>query len=78
MRLRLKLGLTLVASIVPFAIALAWFQASSQESAFLEATAEQVIARMDAEGRAQCEDNPQAWPRRRGRRFRRMSSSPRT
>lgn len=69
MKLRTRLAVVTIAGVVPFAVAVAWFQSWSRARAVRETTAEQLVARMEND-RAACEARPQRWPgpaRRRAR-----------
>jgi two-component system, OmpR family, sensor histidine kinase BaeS len=68
-KLRTRLAVVTIAGVVPFAVAVAWFQSWNRARAVRETTAEQLIARMEID-RAACEARPQRWPgpaRRRAR-----------
>jgi signal transduction histidine kinase len=62
MKLRARLALTLLLSVLPLAAAVAWWQVRAQRIAFEEQTAELVRERMLAGERAVCEDEPETWP----------------
>ncbi|MEM9191193.1 MAG: HAMP domain-containing sensor histidine kinase [Myxococcota bacterium] len=71
MGLRLRLGLTLIVLIIPFAFGTAFYQDYARERAIETTTAEQLIERMEAGERFVCEEFPETYPERRHRRRRR-------
>jgi len=61
-KLRARLGLTLLALVVPFSVGLSFLQLNMQRSAFEEGAADAILERMQGGARLQCEIAPESWP----------------
>lgn len=77
MKLRARLALTLLVLVIPFAVALSFFQVWSRERAMAEAVADEIVERMELGGREECEASPDRWPPRPGPRVGRRGRGPR-
>ena len=74
MTLRVKFMLTLLALVIPFGIAVTYYQISHHERVVREAISDQLQSRVGPRERALCEARPDAWPQvGRGRRRRRRN-----
>lgn len=72
MKLRARLGITILLLVMPLAVGFALAQVWWQERIFHEGVTHAMVGRMEAGGRETCEASPEAWPdvraQRRGRR----------
>lgn len=71
-KLRARLGITLLLLVTPLAVGFAFAQVWWQERLFHEGVTHAMVGRMEAGGRDACEASPEGWPEvrrpRRGRR----------
>ena len=63
MKLRTKLGLTVLLGLLPIAASLLWMQQRLHRSAFEEGVVDAVLSRMGQGGRARCEEDPAGFGR---------------